>query len=1360
MAGLDTFSDTFEADFKPEDDFATNTDLGSAAAKVNNVLSSADPVPDTIEDAVPEGNTFLDNMMSMGVITQGAKLGGEAFQEGDTPPSDADTYSHEAYFQNDPRQLGLIQPYLDDTTTENSDLVRRQLRDIKDSNEMSTFLRRLKESQDLIAGQNESPWTAAAGQFTGIGLDIAAQVGVGSAIGGPVGSFIGGGRGVVTSTPRLTAAGRLALRGFVEGGIERSVAAAYDPLVTTEDVLQQAGIDAAFAGLLGFALAPAMGFRTSDLAPVVKSPADVADEAIDNTLVGPPTREQSIGAAKTPEEDLIVDGPIEAAPGAGSISRKFPGGKSIVTPLWLRSPKRWLAGIGEDAARLNQTGGKVFYDRMARVMHLGILNKAELKGVRARNVTLEGEMGDLKVNREARKDELIAEHRTAFHDIFGAGGAIKERVLAKLDFGYKLLNQKTYHRMADELAQMRGDKVKAVLKFDSRTLVLNEKVTKLTKRLDALKAKAEPDTDAIAKVQGQIKTTTDLHKKAKDKHRITMEREYTVSEEMPHLDAADQKKLIDHLTKSADKDDAFYQKIGQAEVEAGLLDPKDLIPGYRPQRWNTKAILDDLAEFDHFVRDIIARNPDDAWIRKNFHTYDDKGNKVPFMEENETFADLVKRDPEKADEVLDEWGWAAREHATGVLEKRTAALKAEEARMGSDAADGIEAKLRKEQSLASKRYLAMTAKLKAAELDKASAEVIADINTKIARAEKRFADAERELKILDDARADIAELRAFIARKGTNAQRKAQKKAGIRSDRSVRAEAALEGRARIDEIAKEITGKITSGKSPFGFIDDEFVQGSSRFQRRTLEVGALRNTDRGRKFLNTDADEAMDAYGASTDHLIALKRTFGNEMENYQQLSDEALAGFDEQSRLSADPKERQEIAAQKKEAEKFIENIFNQLTHSNQRTQSDVEKSVSAATAIGTTATAAMSLGFVVISALADVMMVAASGSRLGTGLTNLFDINMRKTLKEIQAIDPEMGILVRGPSVVDQGRIQSLADADNDFDVAGGKMATVRRLTNKAANIEAWASFMQPWNILVRGQFGVANLRQFDVDIGDWAKLNDRQRGFYAKHTIDEGIAKKMKAMLNKASHTLEDGKTRIPDQEVWAREAPELLKRWRVAFKGMGDEAMLSPGVGDRPFMQSHPFGRMVLQFQGFMFTAGDRFIGPMIQSSRGSPEAIGRGLGFLTASLMMGGVVHTAKEYFKGRGDEVMDQWSNPDELHNIFWASLVRSPILAGGGANYVDLLSSKFGDNVNDLLDDMGVPDPIRLKESSSKFEAGRGLWSILGPAAATAAQDVPRIGGALLKGEFLDFGQHLARRAPVANTVLAQYLFRQMKGE
>ena len=1340
--------------------------------------------PDMVSPSLTGGDNFTDlsqpevsgyqSFMESAADSSMVGIGTQALNR-DRASSVVDPdHNIENWFTSNPGRSEVIQQYIDNLDDPASDIIISQMSETQNGEQLDRLITEIEAQQQKNKNFMANSGAAYAGMAVGIGSDVGVAIALSPFTGG---ASFGLAARTVSSGRRTLAMARSAKVGAVWGGGYVGGQSIYNPMLDNEDILEAAGFGAGFGAVLGLAFPTALG--NVRLRQDAMRPRPLTDDVIDEARAvqgppPPPGKGGDAGAALAPGAHLD---PIVPAKGAGGVIAALPK-KAMNAPGILQNPKRWLVQQGvranERFEKLGLTGGRKFYDTMARTLHFSTINADEVAGKAARRSTVDKHVEDIRVDKIAREEVVKVEYNAAMSAVYGADAKLTGigKAINRNTSGPTQVSMQQFEEMADELAHMQ--------------------------QIVGKNAKAFELPADVAKT----------------------------------LTPNQQRTLIDKLKATAAKDDEFYMKLGEREVAMGILKPEELIKGYRPQRWDVDEIAANPAEFDQFLRDLFEKNPSDEWVRANWLVKAEDGTSSSVLKADETFDDLARRDPELADEIVDEWSAGVRGQAEDKAFIAMEHLKKEEAALRSKLGDDIEARYLTTQATITKTLARLQKQLDGEDVpfvagenpvktvvkksktftedgnwevalpdgtsvsivnrgkegwhevgapvwkkigDKGAkgglgatkkkaierlegrmrtpqtAETRGTIIDKMGRAEKRFNDIDIKLSALRSARKEVEELDMFIRKFGNAGQKKALGVAAKKAGAASRREAQASAKQLVNEEVESVRKKLLDGDSPFGFIDDAFINNSSRFKRRSINIGNKRQSEGARKFLQTNSKDARASYVASTSPQIGIREVFGQ--KSIDDIMNDALSGFDDDLRKTLSNAERKRVVKERKEAATAFKAIYNQLTHADMR---GVNATFAAGVTAANTGTAIMSLGGVLLAQMGDLMVMAVAGGRMGLGFRQM--INPRRTNRDLMAImadDAEIGILLRGPSSVDGSRFKALAELDSaGFDVAGGKFKKMTRGLDHVATIQGWANMMHMWNLWVRGSFGLSFAKSMAKDLGDYGKTSPQLRSFYAKHGFDEASAKEFTDLMRTHGRDIKDSSgrvlLRVPDQASWAQINPGLLQKYRLGLKSAGDEAMLDPGLGDRPFMRSNPMGRLLLQFQSFTFTAGERLIAPMVQELRLHPTSTRPYWGAMFG-MFAGMMTDGAKHAVRGEGAEWAERWQTEEGFRDNLWGGLLRSPLMAGASGTILDVASSQLGRQANNGLDALGAPKVF--KESKTRFQENKGLTGLLGPTIGTATTSLPAIARNIADGDMERAIDQASRKIPIMNTFYIQAL-------
>jgi hypothetical protein len=401
---------------------------------------------------------------------------------------------------------------------------------------------------------------------------------------------------------------------------------------------------------------------------------------------------------------------------------------------------------------------------------------------------------------------------------------------------------------------------------------------------------------------------------------------------------------------------------------------------------------------------------------------------------------------------------------------------------------------------------------------------------------------------------------------------------------------------------------------------------------------------------------------------------------------------------------------------------------------------------------TAASTLGNIIFAQFADTAIMTFAGTRAGTGwkamFTRMFD---KGIIKDIAKDDFAMASMLGGGNITDMGSYARRLDFDSaTADVPGGMLAGVQRTASSLATAEGWASLSHTWNRYLRSSFGIDFAKQIVTDFDDYANLPGKVKGFYARHGVDAEDVTELRDMLNTHGKTIRGIK--LPDIEKWADMGrDDLIRKYKALIIGAGDEAMLDPGIGDRPFLRRSPIGRLVLMMQSFTYKAGNEFLAPLIQSLMINPkDAQSIGVVLIGLSAAMAGNI--GRLYATGQGDKadkMIDNMKNGDDTE--FWeqakTAWIRSPMAAGVTGTATDLIGTVAGPTINDAFQGATGSSFKPVNDEWVRFQRGQGIVGAIGGPTLGLANTTFKTGIKALEGDGDAALDYLAKRTPIANT-------------
>ena len=836
-------------------------------------------------------------------------------------------------------------------------------------------------------------------------------------------------------------------------------------------------------------------------------------------------------------------------------------------------------------------------------------------------------------------------------------------------------------------------------------------------------------------------------------HRITMDEFGAMSDELAqmradglkwelpeHLDLTDEQRetLRKHISKRADADDAFYEQWGRWEVETGLLAEEDLIPGYRPQRWDVEEILDNPSEFEDFLIRVFHEEPPADFLAKNGWT-----------SAGEDFAALSKRDPDAAENAVADYAGQNRDRLEQARERRVVELEADlKTTRGAGVTETIEKLGQRQEQLAQRIQARQEAVGKArTEAGRLRSEKA------LARAEADLADVQRKLKRVKRKSTSIAALDNLIRR---GSPENAKKIAELKKDLK-KAEEALDNVQNLKDpgtIASEVRQQLTgSRRLNLGFVDHNLVRDTGRLKRRQIQLSKFRNTDDARRFLRRNSEEARQAFIRDVGPRIALRQAFGtDDFDDILKQMDETFAGDRRRAVSRGDTKAVKLLDAQSRQYREDLEQALKVFTG-----KVTLDGSVGAhffASQLARVNVVSM-LGSVFASLVADLAVKQNAGGKLGTVVKNLAATRQtRRILKQLEKSGQDsLRALILGTSNVYNTRIANLVDIDDLASPRGldsphswlrNASRGLDKTTTVASQLMMRLNFMNWWNRWQRSTFGVTYIDEVRQDVTKFGSLSKDLRTFYARHGIDAEMARRIDELYQKHVVTVEG--VPLPDEAAWSAADPAALRAYRQAVNGAANEAIIDPSLGDTPWLQSRPVGRLILQFSGFPYAAQNKFLRPAVQA-RNANTAVA-----LTMALALGALSDGLKAAIRGDVDGHFERIEeNPGQLLYGAW---VRSPLAVGPSATLAEFGIKAFGRRGNDLAE---ATLGIRPLPQSTKFQERGALTTLLGPSFGTAERVVSLaqlgLGGVTDENERALLARRAASMAPYASLFYIRWL-------
>lgn len=1250
--------------------------------------------------------------MRTGIVVGGIELGAEAITKPDFAVDP--TFDLVTSYETDSDLKGRMDPYMADGVT-NAGLLEQIAR--AGSNEEINYI------LDL-ADQNEERRKIAQNNFGGelvgtigsVGIDILAILGLAATTRGlgmaGVADVIPLIRGVQGS--RAVAAGRGIAFGAGDAAVEGLIQQAGDHTISNRDIMFSMAMGGLIGGTIGGAFPRAFNV---DVGP------GLTPEAIDALVKGKKAaKKASLSAASVDDPALKSTARSETTSGvpdpsagsvlAGKITDHLPGGK-FVAKMALRSPKRIIVDMGvrglDQLNKLGRNGNLQFYKAANRLLQFTTAHSDEIAGTAVRDVNAQQILDGFFAASAAVSKQAELHFKKALQEIFPGIARVKIALAAS------------------NVGRTKSGSYAANRFFAGLDIPAFERMSDKLRKMDHMIKRAQADGKPYS---GELDARAIMGDEVFDQ--LTEEQVET---------------LMGALRKAGNDQETFYQRMGEREVELGVIQAEELIPGYTPQIWNQDALKVNKEAFIAWMTRVFRQEVEEYWVQQNFKEVLDDAGKVQAagLRDGETLEAFAKRDPEAFNAIQQLWEEAlgdAEAHAVrGQLDKADEAVAAAERATSSGILERLDKNLAKDrtQLLELEAMLAKTKRGK----KKGAGAVAVTIAEKIVKVERRIANKESRISAINEAEFGLESMQKAL-KPVVKGSTKSKLSRLYRLQNRAEAKALRHSAKKYaSEQIEELHTKISGGEPYFGVVPDDFKVTSSRFKRRSINLGQHELDEEADMFLYRDQQQLRESFSRGVGSQLAIRQMFNMTGPGFDRsaLRKEFLSGFeDDLAMLKTGSKEHKVASKEMREAEEMADFILDDFLGTFAFKQGLADRA--AATAM--TATSAIVLGKVLLSSITDMAVTAFAGGRFMTGYRSFLRRN-GKAFKEMheEGLDSsELAIILEGLSTVNGRRFDNLADIErHDFDIPGSTWSKIRRTVDDVATLEGWASLMHVWNSHIRGSFGVdwANSIFKDVHAG-WDTMNPSIKMFYSRLGIGSKEFEMLKANYAKGTKKYAKGRLTMPDLKTWDADAYSLFKR---ALKAAGDEAMLDPSIADRPFLKRNALGRLIIQFQSFTFTAGERYVAPMMQSMRLHPGEA-RQYWSLFIALGLAGINDGIRSHMQGKGQEWRDGWTTKQGSYDNMTALFLRSPLAAGGTSWAYESVGQLAGASINEVAEDTVGFRPIR---EVTKWQQNQGMLGILGPAVGLTNT----VRQAALSGDS-EAHLRLLNRVPILNTIIPQF--------
>ena len=451
--------------------------------------------------------------------------------------------------------------------------------------------------------------------------------------------------------------------------------------------------------------------------------------------------------------------------------------------------------------------------------------------------------------------------------------------------------------------------------------------------------------------------------------------------------------------------------------------------------------------------------------------------------------------------------------------------------------------------------------------------------------------------------------------------------------------------AAVHEYVKRLVSDIASGNRLPGSIDAVESSMSNRLKKRQItwtndELDEL--FDRG--FMSDDLFGTMDVANRELSSLIGLKQTFGT--TDTIKIVNDAVEAVNEKMR---DPNISDRYRRQlKTHADDVRESMTGMLDEYMGRagpkpTDNNLVNTLAwSADKLRKWAYSVYGPGFMVGSLTDFAQKALVNGFHADSALLMRNAADMFKGLPKSEL----KTIVAHLENTMQNNRALALANIEQErlpgaLGQQGSRTYAATNLVSRAANsltnsVSIWSG-MQWWN--TRGKITALNAMQHHLvkDIGDYeavlakATAGDTKAqklvAKYASFNLDRENMALIKKMIDKYPPVNNKGVFEL-DWHRWHQSGPEgdeAVKNLKAAMMRNANQAITTPGLGEKPLFMSNPVYKTIFQFQTFGFVSVPKTILPAIQRGMNYKDAeILLYMGYVSA---LGSMVLVAKDLIR-------------------------------------------------------------------------------------------------------------------------------------
>lgn len=523
-------------------------------------------------------------------------------------------------------------------------------------------------------------------------------------------------------------------------------------------------------------------------------------------------------------------------------------------------------------------------------------------------------------------------------------------------------------------------------------------------------------------------------------------------------------------------------------------------------------------------------------------------------------------------------------------------------------------------------------------LKKPRSEVLAKLRERKATLDQKAREIDVELSRLTDRveeltdRIDIhqANLENLKARRKALTARRSETTRQAGKDKTAAKKAKRIARAKgkdaaVHEYVKRLVSDIASGNRLPGSIDAVESSMSNRLKKRQIkwtndELDEL--FDRG--FMSDDLFGTMDVTNRELSSLIGLKQTFGT--TDTIKIVDDAVEAVNEKIRdPNISDRYRRQLQTHAKDVKESMTGMLDEYMGRAGPKPTDnnlVNTLAWSADKLRKWAYSVYGPGFMVGSLTDFAQKALVNGFHADSALLMRNAADMFKGLpkSELQTLVAHL------ENTMQNNRALALANVEQErMPGALGQQGSrtyaatglVSRAANSLTNSVSIYSAMQWWN--TRGKITALNAMQHHLvkDIGDYeAVLAKATAGDlkaqklvakYASFNLNRENMALIKKMIDKYPPVKNKGVFEL-DWHRWHQSGPEgdeAVKNLKAAMMRNANQAITTPGLGEKPLFMSNPVFKTIFQFQTFGFVSVPKTILPAIQ----------RGMNYKDAELLL-------------------------------------------------------------------------------------------------------------------------------------------------